>query len=177
MLRSLYSAQDNLCWADAEETILQLVDFGYASTVNEQSNFAGSPHYAAPEVHLVNRDFEEDEERPAHLAAGADLWSAGVCLFAMLATQLPFGGDEDTEEEQAALRAKVCSGVWDVQPSGVSESAIDLLTRIGRSIRMSAVHSMMCVSMIGLEVWTTFRGRRCHQGVSERRHQIIHFIA
>ena len=130
MLRSLESAQDNLCWADAEETILQLVDFGYASTANEQSNFAGSPHYAAPEVHLVNREFEEDEERPVHLAAGADLWSAGVCLFAMLATQLPFGGDEDTEEEQAALRAKGCSGVWDVQPSGVSESAIDLLTRI-----------------------------------------------
>ena len=41
---------DNLVWVDERETHLQLVDFGYAATTNEQSNFAGSPHYAAPEV-------------------------------------------------------------------------------------------------------------------------------
>lgn len=118
-----------MCWADADETVLVLIDFGYAATSNEQSNFAGSPHYAAPEVHRVNRDFEEEEERPSFLAAGADVWSAGVCLFAMLATALPFSGGEDTPEEQAALRDKVCSGVWDVQPS-CSEAAVDVLTRM-----------------------------------------------
>ena len=45
------------------------------------------------------------------------MWSAGVVVFAMLATplpQLPFGGEEETEEERAALRDKVCRGDFDV---------------------------------------------------------------
>merc|ERR1712159_818187 len=42
---------DNLCWTDKRERTLVLIDFGYAATSNEQSNFAGSPAYAAPEVH------------------------------------------------------------------------------------------------------------------------------
>lgn len=103
---------DNLVWADTRETKLQLVDFGYASTRNEQTNFAGSPHYAAPEVHAAN----QEGGGPEYLAAGADVWSAGVCLFAMLATQLPFGGGEDSDEEVAELRAKVCSGQPDAVP-------------------------------------------------------------
>lgn len=42
---------DNLCWTDTRERTLMLIDFGYAATANEQTNFAGSPAYAAPEVH------------------------------------------------------------------------------------------------------------------------------
>ena len=48
--------------------------------------------------------------------------SAGVCLFAMLATTLPFSGDEDSAE----LVHKVCAGVWDATPE-VSAHALDLL--------------------------------------------------
>lgn len=119
---------DNLVWADVRETRLQLCDFGYAATANEQRNFAGSPHYAAPEVHLA----KEDDAAP-FLAAGADVWSSGICLFAMLATQLPFGGGEETEEEQSALAAKVCAGVWDVQlDDHCSPAAMDLVGRLLR---------------------------------------------
>ena len=97
---------------------------------------------AAPEVHAAN----QEGGGPEYLAAGADVWSAGVCLFAMLATQvsdfqsmsmsmfhghgplhrmclllmlasqLPFGGGEDSDEEVAELRAKVCSGQPDAVP-------------------------------------------------------------
>ena len=42
---------DNLCWSEPSERTLILIDFGYAATTNSLSNFAGSPHYAAPEVH------------------------------------------------------------------------------------------------------------------------------
>ena len=39
-----------MCWADKREETLLLADFGMAATVNEQSSYAGSAHYAAPEV-------------------------------------------------------------------------------------------------------------------------------
>ena len=118
---------DNLVWADVRETRLQLCDFGYAATTNEQRNFAGSPHYAAPEVHLA----KAEATAAPFLAAGADVWSSGVCLFAMLATQLPFGGGEETEEEQEALAAKVCAGEWDTQLDGhCSPAGIDLVRRL-----------------------------------------------
>jgi len=117
---------DNLVWADEAETRLQLVDFGYAAIVNEQSNFAGSPHYAAPEVHRANLP-----NPPVFLAAGADVWSCGVCLFAMLATQLPFNGGEGSAEEERALSAKVCEGAWDASLEGrCSAAAIDLVSRM-----------------------------------------------
>ncbi|KOO34847.1 serine threonine [Chrysochromulina tobinii] len=92
---------DNLCWADEREERLKLIDFGYAAKSNLAVNFAGSPHYVAPEVHAALGD-----DAPEFVCTQADVFSCGVCLFAMLATQLPFGGGEDTEEEKAALSAK-----------------------------------------------------------------------
>ena len=81
------------------------------------------------QVHLTKADGPSAE----FLANGSDVWSCGVCLFAMLATSLPFAGGEDTDEEERALSAKVCGGVWDV-PLEASESrsqpAIDLVTRM-----------------------------------------------
>ena len=106
---------DNLCWLDDEESHLLLLDFGYASTRDTHTAFSGSAHYAAPEVH---RTCEAGTVPPAPFSASkADVWSAGVCLFAMLATSLPFNGPEETDEQRAALRQKIYAGVPDA-PSG-----------------------------------------------------------
>lgn len=93
----------NLCWEDPSERRLQLIDFGYASREFQQSSFAGSAQFAAPEVHRA----ADSEPFWSFSCVPADTWSAGVCLFAMLATQLPFGGSDDTQEERVLLRDKV----------------------------------------------------------------------
>ena len=101
----------NGCWVDEEREWLVLTDFGYATSTDEHSTFAGSAHYAAPEVHRA-----EDPSNTAPIsfsASLADVWSAGVCLYAMLATALPFNGPEETEDDRQALREKVYRGEWD----------------------------------------------------------------
>ena len=116
---------DNLVWADAQRTRLQLIDFGYASTTDVHSQYSGSAHFAAPEVHAA------DEGGPPFSCRAADVWSAGVVLFAMLATALPFNGAEETAEERAALRRKVCKGVPDGSlPAERPAAACDLVTRM-----------------------------------------------
>jgi len=116
---------DNLCWTDTRERTLMLIDFGYAATANEQTNFADSPAYAAPEVHHALQP-----DSPPFMCTQTDVWSAGVCLFAMLATSLPFNGSEDSDAELAELRRKVCAGVWDVQITNRPPEAVELVTAL-----------------------------------------------
>jgi serine/threonine protein kinase len=116
---------DNLVWADAQRTRLQLIDFGYASTTDVHSQYSGSAHFAAPEVHSA------DEGGPPFLCRAADVWSAGVVLFARLAKALPFNGEEEMPEERAALRRKVCKAVPDGSlPAERPATACDLVARM-----------------------------------------------
>eukprot|EP00326_Haptolina_ericina_P010049 CAMPEP_0181216240 /NCGR_PEP_ID=MMETSP1096-20121128/26474_1 /TAXON_ID=156174 ORGANISM="Chrysochromulina ericina, Strain CCMP281" /NCGR_SAMPLE_ID=MMETSP1096 /ASSEMBLY_ACC=CAM_ASM_000453 /LENGTH=231 /DNA_ID=CAMNT_0023308215 /DNA_START=193 /DNA_END=888 /DNA_ORIENTATION=+ len=115
----------NLCWTDDTETTLQLIDFGHATSAARRSDFAGTAQFAAPEVHMAG----EDSTRIPYKCALADVWSAGVCLFTMLAMQLPFAGDDEEAEDRAELQSKICAGEWDVEPD-CSAPALDLLTRM-----------------------------------------------
>lgn len=92
------------------------MDFGYAAQSNELKGFAGSPHFAAPEVHAAKRS------NAIYAGTPTDVWSAGVVLFAMLATCLPFSGSENS----LLLQRKVALGKWDRQPQ-CSQEAVDLL--------------------------------------------------
>jgi len=85
-----YIHQHSICHRDLKpENILldqnnrvKVADFGFARYMKENiaDTSCGSPHYAAPEVIRGN----------PYDGCAADIWSAGVILFALLAGYLPF---------------------------------------------------------------------------------------
>jgi serine/threonine protein kinase len=64
---------------------IKLIDFGFAS--ESEMKYRGSLDYSAPEIFSLM----------AFDRKAADMWSAGVCLFAMVAGYLPF--HEETNKE------------------------------------------------------------------------------
>ena len=72
-------------------TQLKVMDFGIAVSKAGSANYqemGGSPAYLAPEV------FKGDEAFSGKLA---DIWSLGMCLYAMLCGMVPFKGRSITD--------------------------------------------------------------------------------
>ncbi|GAA5915783.1 hypothetical protein JCM8208_003884 [Rhodotorula glutinis] len=104
-----------LCRDEHDELTLKISDMGLASFQPEDTllkTSCGSPHYAAPEI-VSGLPYD---------GALADVWSAGVVLYAMLAGVLPFDDDNNP-----ALFAKIRSGVYDEHPD-VPPVASDLIS-------------------------------------------------
>lgn len=119
-----YLHQHNICHRDLKpENILldkyghiKLADFGFARWMREKiaDTSCGSPHYAAPEV----------IKGIPYNGAVADIWSAGVILFALLAGYLPF---DDSSIRN--LLAKVKRGRF-TMPTDFPPDVKDLITRM-----------------------------------------------
>jgi serine/threonine protein kinase len=96
---------------------IRLIDFGLStvfSDLNPQlATACGSPAYAAPEMVKGNQ-----------YTKSADIWSAGILLFAVCAGYLPF----DDDNMQRLLHKIVYSE--QVYPSFMSPALIDLLTKM-----------------------------------------------
>lgn len=83
---------------DSRET-LKLADFGSATWLGDDGlidGVVGTPYYVAPEV-LMGREYNEK----------ADIWSAGVILYIMLAGIPPFYGESATEIFETVLRGNL----------------------------------------------------------------------
>ncbi|XP_066327956.1 phosphoenolpyruvate carboxylase kinase 2-like [Miscanthus floridulus] len=102
---------------------VRLADFGSAAWVGagglgRAEGLVGTPHYVAPEV-----------VGGGEYGAKADVWSAGVVMYALLSGGvLPFGGESAAEVLAAVLRGSVR-----FPPrlfSGVSPAAKDLMRRM-----------------------------------------------
>lgn len=101
-----------------ENRNLVVIDFGFTNTYARRDplldTYCGSPAYAAPE--LVRRH--------EYSAPEADIWSAGVTLYAMVCGCLPFD-----DADLRSLYAMIREGRYRAFPSYLSDSLKDLLQR------------------------------------------------
>lgn len=96
---------------------IKIVDFGLSNLYQHGERLktaCGSPCYAAPEMIKGER----------YLGLGADIWSSGVILFAMVCGYLPFE-DQNTKK----LYQKILKADYKL-PSFLSEEAKDLINCI-----------------------------------------------
>jgi serine/threonine protein kinase len=63
------------------------------SPLRRMTSVVGSPHYVAPEIISQTEDSGERKKGFGYDGSKADVWSAGVILYAMLFRSLPFGED------------------------------------------------------------------------------------
>ena len=96
---------------------VKLCDFGLSkdySKVEMMSTPCGSPIYAAPEM-VMNKPYK---------GASADIWSAGVTLYAMVAGRLPFD-----DEDMQTLFYKISKGIFEM-PEDISDSCKDIIKQL-----------------------------------------------
>ncbi|KAL3924860.1 MAG: hypothetical protein SGARI_005953 [Bacillariaceae sp.] len=63
------------------------------SPLRRMTSVVGSPHYVAPEIISQTDENGEKKKGFGYEGSKADVWSAGVILYAMLFRSLPFGED------------------------------------------------------------------------------------
>ena len=96
---------------------IRVVDFGLSKTFGDKAPFlltqCGSPAYVSPEI-ISDQPY----------TSAADIWSAGVLLYAMILGSLPFNSDNVSALLQKILNDDV------VLPESLSRDARDLLSRM-----------------------------------------------
>jgi 5'-AMP-activated protein kinase catalytic alpha subunit len=109
----------------SHDGVVKIADFGLSTTVRDQGgshrrnrSMCGTPHYAAPEI------FDRLRKGEGYDACKADVWSAGIVLYAMLTRTLPFLASSAEEAIELVATKPVCI------PSYLSHSCQQLLVQM-----------------------------------------------
>lgn len=97
---------------------LKIADFGLSIMANSTSELlktrCGTPNYVAPEIFCAN----------GYVGPPADLWSAGVILYVMLAAALPFDAPTLPELARQIMKVQI------VYPDSFPRGAVELMKHI-----------------------------------------------
>lgn len=97
---------------------LKIADFGLSIMANSTSDLlktrCGTPNYVAPEIFCAN----------GYVGPPADLWSAGVILFVMLAAALPFDAPTLPELARQIMKVQI------TYPKSFPPGAVNLMKHI-----------------------------------------------
>lgn len=134
---------ENILYADEEQTVIKLMDFGLAKLLDSQDDNlmtrCGTLHYVAPEVLSRKKGYSNK----------CDCWSLGVVLYVLLCGYLPF------YHEQRDTTAKLIRlGRFEFDPeewSEVSDPAKDLI----RSLICLDVESRLTPAQVLEHPWIT----------------------
>jgi serine/threonine protein kinase len=141
---SAAAAAANLA-SEADILRVKLCDFGTARTHgvgNRAKTYTGTTDYFAPEVLRVDRaEIDSYDE-------ACDMWSLGVCLFAMLRGALPFWEDRVIDGRPVTMPQQIMGGMYSFEHDAwesVSENAKDVvrgLLSVDPAQRLSAAEAL-----------------------------------
>ena len=129
---------------------VKIGDFGVSKQVKSETEKmteqCGTPAYIAPEI-LKDRGYEGFK---------VDIWSAGVCLYAMLLGTVPFKANSMRE-----LHGMIIQGKYEVKEETMSDSAKDLVNKcltVDPKKRLSAIeilgHPWLKDAPLAMDVFT-----------------------
>lgn len=99
--------------------MIKICDFGVSKQLTSETDSmteqCGTPAYIAPEI-LKDKGYS---------GCKVDVWSAGVCLYAMLVGTVPFKGAGMHE-----LHDLIINGKYEIKDNKISESARDLIQKL-----------------------------------------------
>jgi len=141
--------------------VLKISDFGLSVLRREYQNqreliaIAGTPNYIAPEI-IAGRGYD---------GFMADIWSAGVCLYGMLAGYLPFNTGKDVKK-----LFKIISRGDVTYPDRFDDDVVDLLTGIFKTNPSERSTLQDCLA----HPWTN-EGHAIDLSEFRRKERIFHY--
>lgn len=105
-----------------ERGSIKLIDFGYAAFADQDKLFdkpVGTRSYLSPEIHL----------RLPHSGYSADLFAAGIILFAMVAGHMPFRTATTEDKNFSSLCSEKPESFWESHESKTKKQKKDLSYR------------------------------------------------
>lgn len=91
--------------------LVKLIDFGFASKVNDSMELAGTPSYASPELAkaFLTRKPSLDRE---YNCKSADVYALGVTFYALLSASMPYD-----HEDKSKLLHLILATPYSIPPS------------------------------------------------------------